>query len=273
MTVVSSQVFKPFTVESSIVNFKGRLIVLYSPRTPAEEYWLIVADYFTGERIAKVPNNSMMLGTALMVGSTLHFFGTTAIGSAGNSIMHMSTTDLVNWTAPTQVWVAGDPRQKIFNVSVAADPPNGRYIMAYETSEPYSGFQDYNVRFLSSQNLSTWSAYGGVFGSDRYVACPKLSRRSADGAWYMHYLVLENGQYKTRVAKAIDPSSTWVQSAYFAFVPTMPNDLTNMSDVDFCEFEGATYFVLCSGNQGDIMDLRQGYEPVPVDTYLGYFAQ
>ncbi|VVD90378.1 hypothetical protein PCO31110_01586 [Pandoraea communis] len=257
----TAAIFKPFAVESSVVFFNGRLLVMYISRVPRLSSTLVAADYFTGEIVASAPANDLTLGCALVIGTRLHYWGTRNVGPAGNSIWHMYTDDLVTWSIPDQAWAAGDPRQKIFNTSVCFDPDANRYVMAYETSEPYYGYVDFNIRWLVSTDLVTWAPYGNVFGSDRYVACPRIDY--SNGYYYMHYLVTESGIYKTRVARATDPCSTWTESTKYALTPTLPDELTNTSDIDFCELGDNLYFTYAAGDQGmsatNAMDLKQAF--------------
>jgi|GEM_PF-3041020 len=252
----SSHVFIPFAVEASPVVFNGRLIVLYTSRFPAKSHLLTICDYFTGVVIAEVPNQGMGLGCALVVGSTLHFWGTDQATS--KSIRHMSTSDAAMsvWSTPTDAWVTTAPGQYLFNTSVCFDSVNNRYVMAYETDEP--GKPMFNVRWFESSSPSgPWSPYGGIFGADRYVACPTLKFSTENNYWYMFYLVNEGGQFRTRVAKASDPSAIWTESTSYILLPKFPGDLTNVSDFDFTEFNGVTYAVYAVGDQTTAMDVKR----------------
>lgn len=275
MLTKTAAVFAPFAVESCVVNFNGRLIILYVPRTPAESDTLVIRDFLTGDRIGTVPAQGMMLGCALVTGTapnqTLNYWGSRNVGSANNNVWHTSTTDLVTWAAPALAWQAGDPRQKIFNTSVCFD--GSRYVMAYETSEPYNGYTDFNIRWLVSTDLVNWSPYGNIYGANIYVATPRIDY--AEGYYYMHYLVIDGGQFKTQVARATDPSGTWAVSSKYALTPTLPDELTNTSDIDFAELNGSTYFGYSAGDQGqsasNAMDIKQAYYPAPIADYLASY--
>ncbi|VVE07728.1 hypothetical protein PTE31013_02479 [Pandoraea terrigena] len=271
MLTKTAAIFKPFAVESSVVFFNNRLLVLYISRVPRLSSTLIAADYFTGEIFASMSSNDLTLGCALVVGTRLHYWGTKNVGAAGNSVWHMYTDDLVTWSTPDQAWCAGDPRQKIFNTSVCFDPDNNRYIMAYETSEPYYGYADFNIRWLVSTDLVEWAPIGNVFGADRYVACPRIDY--SNGYYYMHYLVVESGVYKTRVARSNGPNGAWTESTQYALTPTLPDEMTNTSDIDFCELGDNMYFTYSAGDQGmgvaNAMDLKQAFG---YGTKAGYLA-
>jgi len=268
----TNQIFKPNAVEADVINFNGRLIVLYVPRDPEKSDKLIACDYFTEEVITESPSQGLTLGSALMVGTTLHYWGTTQDGA---QIKHMSTTDLINWTTPVVAWTAyaGGP-QYIFNTSVCRDPIGNRYIMAYETSEPYYGHVDFNIRFFESTSPEgPWNPLGGCFGSDRYVACPFLWHCAIDNYFYMFFLVHEGGVFKTRVARTLDPAGTWQQSSYLLLEPIMPSEMNNTSDLSFTEFNGITRGVYAAGNQTSVMDLKQVYWDVTPDQLCQYFTQ
>ncbi|WP_157222220.1 hypothetical protein [Chromobacterium haemolyticum] len=270
-------IFKQYGVESDVVNFNGRLIVLYTPRTPDESNLLIAADYFTGDRIAVADFTGMSLGCAYMSGNILHYWATVNVATPGNKVVHRTTSDLINWSTPSDAWVAGHPQQKIFNTSVCN--VGGYFVMAYETSEPYYGYVDFNIRFLSSTYLDgPWSPISGVFGSSIYVACPKISY--ANGYLYMHYLVVDNGVYKTKVARVsnignVGNMASWQISNSYALQPTLPEELINTSDIDFSEFNGTTYLTYAAGDQSigtsNAMDLKQAYYPDTVANYLQSF--
>jgi len=272
----TTKIFKPWAVEADVVNFNGRLIVLYAPRTPHDRGKLISADYFTGERIAEASNQGLTLGCAMMIGGTLHYWGSTNVGASGNKVQHMSTTDLVNWTPAVDAWVAGHPQQKIFNTSVCTD--GVKFYMAYETSEPYYGYVDFNIRFLQADTADgPWTPLGGVFGANWYVACPQI--RHVGGNFYMHYLINDGGVFKTCIARISDLANSgvhtnWAHASKFALQPTLSEERNNTSDIDFCEFEGNTYFVYAAGDQGNtsanVMDLMQGYREGTIASYLAW---
>lgn len=266
----TTQLFKTNAVEADVVDFNGRLIVLYVPRDPEKSDKLIACDYFTGEVISESSSQGLFLGNVKMIGSVLHLWGTTL---DNKQIKHTTTTDLVTWTTPAVAWTAASG-QTIYNTSVCFDPVNNRYIMAYETSEPYYGFVDFNIRFFESTSpAGPWNPLGGCFGSDRYVACPFLWHCSIDNYFYMFFLVHEGGIFKTRVARASDPTGTWVQSGYCLLEPRTPDELNNTSDLSFTAFHGVTRGVYCAGNQTDIMGLKQMLWEVTPDQLCQYFTQ
>lgn len=272
MIAKTAAIFKKYGVEASVVVWQGRMIVLYVSRLPAEEHDLIICDYLTGEVIAKTPTQGLALGCALVVGAVLHYWATDGVGTSGNSIKHTSTRDLVHWTTVTTAWTAAHPEQKIFNTSVCFDGTS--FYMAYETSEPYYGNVDFNIRFFkSSTPTGGWVPYGPIYGSERYVACPRIDYSA--GYYYMHFLVAEDGQWKTRVARSIDIAGPWIQSEKFAIAPSLPDELINTSDIDFIEFDGNVYFVYCAGDQGttasNAMDLKQAFAYGTLAQYLASF--
>lgn len=266
----TAQIFKPYACEADVIDFNGRLIVLYVPRSPPNDDVLTACDYFTGEVIAEAPAMGLNLGCALMVGGTLHLWAT---DSARKNIMHRETTDLVNWSAPVTVWpVAPGNPQKIFNTSVCHDPVGNRYVMAYETSEP--GLLDFNIRFFTSANVNgPWAPHGGLFntgGADKYTACPLIKFCGIDNYFYVFFLAHESGRFITRVARAADPAGPWSQSAYLALGPTP--DCTSQSDFSFIEFDGITRGIFCAGDQVNVLDLCQMWDPATADGFCRYFS-
>ncbi|OYY34793.1 MAG: hypothetical protein B7X65_13580 [Polaromonas sp. 39-63-25] len=73
----------------------------------------------------------------------------------------------------------------------------------------------------------------------------------------MFYLVHEGGQFRTRVAKASDPAATWVESTSYILLPKFPDDLINVSDFGFVEFNGVTYALYSVGDQTTSMDVKR----------------
>lgn len=270
----TTDVFAPFAVESSMFEWNGRLCVLFVSRLPKFADKFTIMDFCTKEVITRVPNQNTTLNCALVDNGTLHVWGTRSVAGQTDSIMHMTTTDLTfqTWTPAVQAWVAGDPRQKLFNTSVTKNQATGQCIMAYETSEPYNGYVDFNIRFLYADTItSPWNPIGTVYGSNRYVAAPKIAINVATGKIQLFYLDIESGVFKTRCASTSDFNS-WTESPYPALSPIMPDELNNVSDIEFCEFQGWLGVTYAGGNQGEVMDLKQAWYPYTLQQYLNNFG-
>lgn len=268
MTIMKSEgIFKTFAVEGMVAKYNGRKIVFLTSRLPCENGWLQVVDYVTGDLITKVPNQGMMLGCVIVVKvggvDTLYFFGTENVGSPGNSICSMSSNDpdLLVWTEKTLIWTAGDPRQKIYNTSITQAGMTGGvpdFLLTYETSEPYNGYPDFNHRFLVSNGIAgPYSPYGGVVGSDRYVACGFIWYDEATQYFYMPHLIWNGSAFCTAIMRTTDPAGGWVTAPRYLISPAMASDSFNVSDFDCVEEGGVTYGICSVGDQTTKMDMKQ----------------
>jgi hypothetical protein len=69
---------------------------------------------------------------------------------------------------------------QIFNQSVCYD--GRRFVMAYESDDKPA----FTIKFAESSDLQNWRKVQGVYGADRYAACPAI--RYVGEYYYMLYL-------------------------------------------------------------------------------------
>ena len=255
--------------EMSLFVYKGRLMYMDAGR-------LRCTDYFTGEAHEPIPDAMGTYYLSLFCeNDVLYVFATKE-----NCVWRFVSEDLDHWSAG-QVVCTFPENFELFNTSVCKDE-NG-YMMAVEAGGADDRFPDRNDRpnpyigrrftefFAHSADLEHWDLlpFENGYTMLRYNACPAL--RWCDGYYYMICLEeLPLRRYAPYIYRTKD-FSTWEIGFYNPlFVPSR-EDLypkpgavlseenlqmnfrhinTNNSDVDLCEYEGKTYIVYCSGNQG-----------------------
>ncbi len=234
----------------------------------------VLRDYFTNELQAVIGDGVAMFYSAFCENDRVYVFATNK-----NRILCWFSDDLLHW----QQRVAAEfPENfRLFNTAVCRG--DGCYMMAVEASaaddangnfnraeNPYIGtcFTEF---FARSQDLLQWEllSFAQGYTKERYNACPAL--HYADGYYYMICLEeLPCWRFAPYIYRTAD-FDTWEIGFYNPLFTPSEEDLhpkagvtlteeqqdeqfrhlnTNNSDVDLCEFDGKTYIVYCSGNQG-----------------------
>ena len=279
--------------------WKGRLMLL-------ENFWggfggmkgpcAVVQDYFTQEPTAPVGGDGCRFFSAYCENDRVYVFGT-----LDNQVYCYTSEDLCGWRR-TPVLEMPDMFE-LFNTSVCKG--DGKYVMAIECAwagqskgldnevgNPYIG-KFYTEFFAESQDLESWKLYPleRSYTTERYCACPAL--RFCEGYYYMICLEeLPCTRYAPYMYRTRD-FETWEIGLYNPILmPSeedrrikpgahIPEDIaalnashvdTNNSDVDLCEFEGKTYLVYATGNQGTTgafngLNCEAVYDG-PLDEYL-----
>ena len=233
-------------------------------------------DYFTGKAHEPIPDAKGTYYLSVFCENDTVY----AFASRENCIFRFVTRDLDHWTEG-QVVCRFPENFELFNTSVCKDAEG--YMMAVEAGGADDRFPDRNDRpnpyigrrftefFARSQDLETWTVlpFEKSYTMLRYNACPAL--RYCDGYYYMICLEeLPLRRYAPYIYRTKD-FEIWEIGFYNPlFVPgredLMPKPgavlspeyladnfrhlNTNNSDVDLCEYNGKTYIVYCSGNQG-----------------------
>lgn len=263
--------------ECSVFVWQGRLMRL-------ENQWdgfgdiswpcAVVRDYFTDEPFIPFGSEGAKFYSCYCENDCVYAFAT-----QDNKVFCFTSQDLLHWKQ--SVAVVFPDNFRLFNTAVCKG--DGCYMMAVEASaaddengnfnaaqNPYIGtcFTEF---FAKSADLHSWELLSFEHGytKDRYNACPAL--HYADGYYYMICLEeLPCWRFAPYIYRTSD-FCTWEISYYNPiFIPSR-EDLspkigvhlsddelnmqfqhlnTNNSDVDLCEFNGKTYIVYCSGNQG-----------------------
>ena len=260
--------------EMSLFVYRGRLMYLDAGHC-------CVTDYFTGEVHAPVPDT---MGTYFMQGfcenDTVYAFATKA-----NSVYCFVTEDLEHWSAGEVVLTFPD-NFELFNTAVcrgdhgyvmaiecgaASDAPHpGRETARVDKPNPWIGVK-FTEFFAVSDDLLHWTLlpFEKSYTKERYNACPAL--KYCEGYYYMFCLeALPCYRFAPYVYRTAD-FETWEIGYYNPLFTASREDLyakdgvvidaeqlaeaeyhlnTNNSDLDLCEYNGKTYIVYCSGNQG-----------------------
>ncbi len=257
----------------------------------------VVLDYFTREPHAPFGGDGARFYSAYCENDRVYVFGT-----QDNKIYRYESDDLDHWTR-TLVLTLPDTFE-LFNTSVCKG--NGEYMMAMEcawkdhsrgegtnkVNNPYIGVP-FTEFFARSADLTHWETlpFERSYTPARYCACPAL--RYCEGYYYMICLeelpclrfapymyrtkdfeIWEIGLYNpillaSEEDRKIKPGMEFPPETV-ALNETCVN--INNSDVDLCEFEGRTYIVYLTGNQGITGRFNgMGCEAVydgPLDDYL-----
>ncbi len=261
--------------EMSVFVFKGRLMRL-------ENFWggfngtpgpcAAVCDYVTGEFFSPVGGDGSRFYQSYCVNDRVYVFAT-----AENCVYRYESGDLVNWEK--KLVLEMPENFMLYNTAVCRG--DGKYMMAIEC-----GYRDgadgnrlenehigtpFTEFFAESADLKNWNLLPPEksYSKERYIACPALEYH--DGYYYMICLeAFPAWRFAPYIYRTQD-FETWEIGFYNPVLVPSEEDLhpkagvvltqkeleknfshlnTNNSDVDICEFEGKTYILYCSGNQG-----------------------
>ncbi|HOE65010.1 MAG TPA: hypothetical protein PLO62_00655 [Candidatus Hydrogenedentes bacterium] len=256
-------------VETTPVVHRGRLYRFeyvragYAPNTTGGSYFRFV-DVETGAATPAFAQG-YHLGSAFVARGKMHVFGVPTWGASSISRFVCSDRELNAWTRET---ILDLPGWTIFNTSVC----KGRdgYVLAFEIGDPAEeAGVAFTIRFAVSQDLKTWKLTPSdrVFTRERYSACPSILY--SNGYYYMIYLEQFPGPtYNPCIVRTRDLIA-WESSPLNPIMRYSDDDRTianprlsekecahiaqsrniNNSDVDLCEYKGATYIVYSWGDQ------------------------
>lgn len=235
-----------------------------------------IVDYFTCERGEPFGKENCRFYQAFCEGGDRVY----VYATEKNKVHQFVSDDLIHWEE--SIAFEFPEIFECFNTSVCKGE-NG-YVMAIECGgakdgdypdlkdpeNPYIG-ERFTEFFATSPDLVNWKLmpFENGYTKDRYNACPAL--KYCEGYYYMICLEsLPCWRWAPYIYRTKD-FETWEVGFYNPmFIPsredltvkegyTVPesklnmmlmNLTTNNSDVDLCEFEGKTYIVYATGNQG-----------------------
>lgn len=191
------------------------------------------------------------LGSTHVKNGELYVFGTTNTSTAGNSIK-VRKVNIDTWTwqgSEVDVYTA-PPGVKIYNTSVTRG--SDKWIIAYETDEGVA----FSLRFLQSNDFSSWSELGGLFNSTFYSACPSINY-VGNGKFIVTYMWRNQDKWETAIARTSDfstietfqgnPSSGL--TPYQQLLSPDGHEGNNNSDFSMTEYDGRVYMVYLIGDQ------------------------
>lgn len=207
----------------------GSLIDVVSFRGHFDSFGTAIELYRDGALIHSEPSDGGFL-SAIVEGGRLYVFTTSNWSRPGNSISVKSSADLVTWSAPVVVHTA-PAGVTLFNTSVTKDESG--FVMALESCVP--GNVCFEVNFLRSSDLLSWSPVGRTLLPGVYTACPTI--RFSEGFYYVFYLHSQpNHTWATLVARSAD-LSVWEFSPQGVLAPE-EGEGENTSDLDLVEYGG-----------------------------------
>lgn len=228
--------------------WNSRLIYLVSARpSDGSANGQMLINVVDQETKAVIASHQTDLGfiSAIVVNGVINVFGTTDWTHDGNSIEMISTSDLVNWTAPVVV-ITAPSDTTLFNSTVTQDDTG--FVMAYELCQ--EGQVCYNFRFIRSDDLATWTDAGQQYEVGYYSACPTI--RYVDGKYYVFFVseyVEMSFAWGTLLMRS-DDLKGWEMSKQTALSPFDGDDHSrNASDMDLIEFDGKVRMIYYSGPQ------------------------
>ena len=225
--------------EGTPVVFQGQVLTIMGVRVgPSTGNVQIVSDVLLTEFQAP-----MTLICAFVEGDTLYIFGVTGfdfnagLSAYGNSVVRMSTKDLLTWETETvytfPAHIAG------YNLSVSP-APNG-YIMAYDFGPPWQ------QGFLFSPDLTHWAEQPGYFQSPPWSSAVTI--RYLEGYYYLFYSTQDDkGMFYTGAVRSTDRFS-WEPAVKSVIYPTEPVHRINTTDFDMVEVNGQVHAVFAVGDQ------------------------
>ena len=256
--------------EMSLFVYKNRLMYMDVDN-------LRCIDYFTKEAFSPIADSKNTYYLSAFCENDIVY----AFATKDNKVYRFVTENLDEWTEG-EVVIEFPENFELFNTSVCK--AENEYVMAIEAGGADDRFPDRNDRpnpyigkrftefFAISKDLKNWALmdFDKGYTKLRYNACPSLSY--SKGYFYMICLEeLPLRRYAPYIYRTKD-FETWEIGFYNPlFIPSredlypknpdeFPPEIcdmnfkhlnTNNSDVDVCEYNGKTYIVYCSGNQGN----------------------
>ncbi len=194
-------------------------------------------------------------------------------------IVHLSSTDLITWTAP-EVVIRSERGERLFNTAVCWD--GRRFVLLYETDD--KRWPAFTFKYCAGPDLTHFERLpNALYGVDKYVGGPALYY---EGDWYytLYLQSLGGGTYETRVTRSRD-LVTWHDApagrAFLPYDPTRRPDPVhhpdvyerNASDAELCEWQGKTLIYFNGGNQLGVCDLQWAdYDGTPRQLLEAFFA-
>jgi alpha-L-fucosidase len=235
--------------EGTPIVWQGRLLLLLNFRPgeaegkPAATHYLELRDAADNSLLSRFADG-YSLASAFAWDGVLHVYGARYENGGWNDVTEFKTRDLMHWTKP-RVVVKQNPDEQLFNQSVCR--AGDRFVMAYESNDPR--WPAFTIKFAESPDLVTWTTTAGcVFGTDRYTACPWLTR--VDGYFYMLYLehIRPQWRFETYLTRSKDLVN-WESSPRNPILAPGPGEDANTSDPDMTQFGGNVLLYYSFGDQ------------------------
>ena len=269
-----------FIVEANPVVWNNQLLRLeyirwmnenkrYPDNESGTSYFRFV-EHETGRVVSEPFGKGLHMGNAFVWEGTPQRMVVTCVEDWGRPrFLQLESEDLVHWSEPRVIlenesWAG-------YNTSVCR--AGDRFVMMFELGKPLELVgHPFTMFFAESRNLKTWNVIPGAsLFKDIYTGAPML--RWFNGVFYAFYLngSYENG-FETYVARSSDlkhwesaprnPVLTYdegdrmihpmskLKPQHLELAKTAQN--INVSDLDFCEYNGKLHMVYSWGNQRGI---------------------
>jgi len=258
----STMIYMDKYMESSPITLNNQIYSIVFDRNNST-HLMQIDNIITNQHISTITIGIGEYGSAIVSNNTVYVFLSNNSGTIGNQVTTISSTDLINWTAPQIVF--NDSLNSIYNISVCADATG--FMMAYEIGR--NG--NYVHKFAHSATImGTYAQIGGTYTSYGYAACPTIRYDAQYHKYYILYLNnLGGGNFDTFIYRTTD-LRTFEDSNIPAFM-ALSNEGTNNSDVDFTELNGQTYFLYAIGDQLTWGSIKIATAPMTNLQYLRSF--
>jgi len=261
-------------VETTPVVWKDKLYLMQwsrnsCPRNPEKRNFHCLRDMENGTFIAKHAYDHIF-GSAYTENDVMYTF---AIDNRNtelqNKISVFRSSDLENWEEKTAIEMPEE--WTLFNTSVCRGG-DGRYVMAIEAGSPEEIIGErFTMIFARSDDLLNWEIMPYdrcIYTKNRYSACPCL--RWSDGYYYMIYLEgLPAYRWAPYIVRTADFENfdLAVKNPFIFYGDEDKNIIdrsmfsneeieyiesaviSNISDIDMCEYKGKTVISYSWGNQ------------------------
>lgn len=271
---------KPLITKNGIISVCGgenSLFVRNNQLMRLENYWdgfngfpgpcAVIFDYFSDKSYEPFGGDGAQFFCCYSENDMVYAYAT-----KNNIVYCYSSSDLKNWNKT--IAVVFPENFTLFNTAVCKG--DNCYMMAIEADSVKNGTNQhigtcFTEFFAKSYDLIHWELlpFENGYTKERYNACPAL--KYADGYYYMICLEeLPCYRFAPYIYRTKDFCS-WEIGFYNPLFTASNEDLypkkgvlisdedqknqfrhlnTNNSDIDLCEFNGKTYIIYCSGNQG-----------------------
>lgn len=209
-------------------------------------------------------------GCAYVENGTVHLFASSE-SNPGNSIVTVSSTDLITWTAPQVIFTAPS-NQTMYNTSAAKT--DAGYVISYEIHEENYASAWFYQKFLTSTDLVTWISIGGHYEHGLDASCPMI--RFVNGYYYL-FNAHDNGpgtvgpRYIMWVTRSKDLIN-FEDSLIPVLVPKADGSEGNdNADMDSIEFNGRLIIVYGVGDQTTWGLMKQAYYSGTIEEFVQQF--
>jgi len=216
----------------------------------ASDYYIVLKDSETGKELGRCATG-YGLASLIVQNNNLYIFASHWDMGHWKDVTLFKSADLKHWD--TQPVLEGD-NEEIFNTSVSMDD-NG-FVLAYESND--HTYPAFTIKFARSSDLQNWEKLPeGIFGKNRYTACPTL--HYSNGWYYLMYTEQRKPRwvFQTYITRSKDLSQWFTSTANPVLQAQGLDEGINASDPEIIEFKNNTYIYFAVGDQRSWMNVKR----------------